>query len=88
MGSLNNRMSLMNVPIFYQNTARGVVLMLAVALIISVERALPEMRRSLSPRTFSLGLWCKRQDLARHDVGPVSLSASVHQHAHTRQMTT
>jgi len=32
MGSLNNGMSLMNVPIFYQNTARGVVLLLAVAL--------------------------------------------------------
>ena len=32
MGSLNNGMSLMNVPTFYQNTARGVVLLLAVAL--------------------------------------------------------
>ena len=32
MGSLNNGMSLMNVPIFYQNTARGAVLLLAVAL--------------------------------------------------------
>jgi D-xylose transport system permease protein len=32
MGSLNNGMSLMNVPIFYQNTARGVVLLLAVAI--------------------------------------------------------
>ena len=32
MGSLNNGMSLMNVPIFYQHTARGVVLLLAVAL--------------------------------------------------------
>jgi D-xylose transport system permease protein len=32
MGSLNNGMSLMNVPVFYQNTARGVVLLLAVAL--------------------------------------------------------
>ena len=31
MGSLNNGMSLMNVPIFYQDTARGVVLLLAVA---------------------------------------------------------
>ena len=32
MGSLNNGMSLMNVPIFYQNTARGAVLLLAVAI--------------------------------------------------------
>ena len=32
MGSLNNGMSLMNVPTFYQNTARGAVLLLAVAL--------------------------------------------------------
>ena len=32
MGSLNNGMSLMNVPTFYQDTARGVVLLLAVAL--------------------------------------------------------
>jgi ABC-type xylose transport system permease subunit len=32
MGSLNNGMSLMNVPPFYQDTARGVVLLLAVAL--------------------------------------------------------
>jgi D-xylose transport system permease protein len=32
MGSLNNGMSLMNVPTFYQNTARGIVLLLAVAL--------------------------------------------------------
>jgi D-xylose transport system permease protein len=32
MGSLNNGMSLMNVPTFYQNTARGVVLLLAVAV--------------------------------------------------------
>ena len=32
MGSLNNGMSLMNVPTFYQNTARGVVLLVAVAL--------------------------------------------------------
>ena len=31
MGSLNNGMSLMNVPIFYQDTARGFVLLLAVA---------------------------------------------------------
>jgi D-xylose transport system permease protein len=31
MGSLNNGMSLMNVPTFYQETARGVVLLLAVA---------------------------------------------------------
>jgi D-xylose transport system permease protein len=31
MGSLNNGMSLMNVPTFYQDTARGVVLLLAVA---------------------------------------------------------
>jgi ABC-type xylose transport system permease subunit len=30
MGSLNNGMSLMNVPTFYQDTARGVVLLLAV----------------------------------------------------------
>jgi hypothetical protein len=32
MGSLNNGMSLMNVATFYQDTARGVVLLLAVAL--------------------------------------------------------
>ena len=32
MGSLNNGMSLMNVPIFYQNTARGAVLLFAVAI--------------------------------------------------------
>jgi D-xylose transport system permease protein len=32
MGSLNNGMSLMNVPTFYQETARGVVLLLAVAI--------------------------------------------------------
>jgi ABC-type xylose transport system permease subunit len=32
MGSLNNGMSLKNVPTFYQDTARGVVLLLAVAL--------------------------------------------------------
>ncbi|MDP9137793.1 MAG: sugar ABC transporter permease [Pseudomonadota bacterium] len=32
MGSLNNGMSLMNVPPFYQDTARGVVLLLAVAI--------------------------------------------------------
>jgi D-xylose transport system permease protein len=32
MGSLNNGMSLMNVPTFYQDTARGVVLLVAVAL--------------------------------------------------------
>jgi ABC-type xylose transport system permease subunit len=32
MGSLNNGMSLMNVPPFYQDTARGVVLLVAVAL--------------------------------------------------------
>jgi ribose transport system permease protein len=31
MGSLNNGMSLMNVPTFYQETARGGVLLLAVA---------------------------------------------------------
>lgn len=31
MGSLNNGMSLMNVPTFYQETARGIVLLLAVA---------------------------------------------------------
>jgi ABC-type xylose transport system permease subunit len=30
MGSLNNGMSLMNVPTFYQDTARGAVLLLAV----------------------------------------------------------
>jgi D-xylose transport system permease protein len=32
MGSLNNGMSLMNVPTFYQDTARGAVLLLAVAI--------------------------------------------------------
>ena len=32
MGSLNNGMSLMNVPTFYQDTARGIVLLLAVAI--------------------------------------------------------
>ena len=32
MGSLNNGMSLMNVAPFYQDTARGIVLLLAVAL--------------------------------------------------------
>lgn len=32
MGSLNNGMSLMNVPTFYQETARGVVLLAAVAI--------------------------------------------------------
>ena len=32
MGSLNNGMSLMNVPTFYQDTARGAVLLPAVAL--------------------------------------------------------
>jgi len=32
MGSLNNGMSLMNVPPFYQDTARGIVLLVAVAL--------------------------------------------------------
>jgi D-xylose transport system permease protein len=32
MGSLNNGMSLMNVPTFYQDTARGVVLLFAVAI--------------------------------------------------------
>jgi D-xylose transport system permease protein len=32
MGSLNNGMSLMNVPTFYQDTARGMVLLLAVAV--------------------------------------------------------
>jgi len=32
MGSLNNGMSLMNVPTFYQETARGIVLLLAVAI--------------------------------------------------------
>ncbi|MEP4540854.1 MAG: hypothetical protein ABJ018_04195 [Paracoccaceae bacterium] len=32
MGCLNNGMSLLNVPTFYQDTARGVVLLLAVAI--------------------------------------------------------
>jgi len=32
MGSLNDGMSLMNVPTFYQDTARGIVLLLAVAI--------------------------------------------------------
>jgi ABC-type xylose transport system permease subunit len=32
MGSLNNGMSLMNVPTFYQETARGAVLLIAVAI--------------------------------------------------------
>jgi D-xylose transport system permease protein len=32
MGSMNNGMSLMNVPTFYQETARGIVLLLAVAV--------------------------------------------------------
>ena len=32
MGSLNNRMTLMNVPIFYQNSAGGGVVLLAVAI--------------------------------------------------------
>ena len=32
MGSRNNGMSLMNVPTFYQETARGVVLLLAIAI--------------------------------------------------------
>jgi D-xylose transport system permease protein len=32
MGSLNNGMSLMNVPPFYQDTARGIVLLFAVAI--------------------------------------------------------
>jgi D-xylose transport system permease protein len=32
MGSLNNGMSLMNVPPFYQDTARGIILLLAVAI--------------------------------------------------------
>lgn len=32
MGSLNNGMSLMNVPTFYQDTARGIVLLVAVAV--------------------------------------------------------
>ena len=32
MGSLNNGMSLMNVPTFYQDTARGVILLLAVTI--------------------------------------------------------
>jgi D-xylose transport system permease protein len=32
MGSLNNGMSLMNVPTFYQDTARGAVLLIAVAI--------------------------------------------------------
>ncbi|MDQ3128864.1 MAG: sugar ABC transporter permease, partial [Chloroflexota bacterium] len=38
MGSLNNGMSLMNVPTFYQDTARGVVLLVAVALDVSSRR--------------------------------------------------
>jgi ABC-type xylose transport system permease subunit len=42
MGSLNNGMSLMNVPPFYQDTARGIVLLLAVALDhLSRRRATP-----------------------------------------------
>ena len=32
MGSLNNGMSLMNVPSFYQDTARGIILLLAVTI--------------------------------------------------------
>jgi ABC-type xylose transport system permease subunit len=32
MGSLNNGLSLMNVETFYQDTVRGVVLLLAVAI--------------------------------------------------------
>ena len=32
MGSLNNGMSLMDVPTFYQEAARGVILLLAVAV--------------------------------------------------------
>lgn len=32
MGSLNNGMSLMNVPTFYQDTARGIILLLAVTI--------------------------------------------------------
>jgi D-xylose transport system permease protein len=43
MGSLNNGMSLMNVPTFYQETARGVVLLLAVAA--------DQVRRRRGPRT-------------------------------------
>ncbi len=43
MGSLNNGMSLMNVPTFYQDTARGIVLLLAVA----IDQL---SRRRLSPR--------------------------------------
>jgi D-xylose transport system permease protein len=32
MGALNNGMSLMNLPTFYQQTARGSVLLIAVAI--------------------------------------------------------
>ena len=32
MGSLNNGMSLMNVPTFYQDAARGIILLLAVTI--------------------------------------------------------
>jgi D-xylose transport system permease protein len=40
MGSLNNGMSLMNMPTFYQDTARGVVLLIAVAIdVVSRRRA-------------------------------------------------
>jgi ABC-type xylose transport system permease subunit len=40
MGSLNNGMTLMNLPTFHQDTARGLVLLLAVALdVISRRRA-------------------------------------------------
>lgn len=40
MGSLNSGMSLMNMPTFYQDTARGVVLLIAVAIdVVSRRRA-------------------------------------------------
>ena len=40
MGSLNNGMSLLNMPTFYQDTARGLVLLIAVAIdVISRRRA-------------------------------------------------
>ena len=40
MGSLNNGMSLLNMPTFYQDTARGLVLLIAVAIdVVSRRRA-------------------------------------------------
>ena len=50
MGSLNNGMSLMNVPTFYQETARGVVLLVAVA-IDQLEPAPGGVRSSMPTRT-------------------------------------